>query len=240
MVKRPISQAILWTIVVTIALGSLACSSKKTKEAQNEVRWDYGSFLITKNVNLADIYSTVCQVLITENIPSFTTQLKDRYTIETEWMAIRRARDPFGSTIPHFPPPPDTRFPTYIKYYIDIDIKGYKMSAASNSRGIQWASNDQSHQPNVYTDVIPGSEYWDAVIRLTQQINASLKNRIDNGQYGEFFVGPGSDRPFYSDSGNPAQTPARTYPEVPRNFNNYGDDSSWTPLNGEQVGADRR
>jgi hypothetical protein len=211
-----VKRLIFGAMLCVVALGFMGCNS--TKAQNNEIRWEYKSLVNTKNVNIAAVYNSVRQVLVNEDIPSFTTQLKNKYAIETEWLGIRHGREPIMDPNARVPPPPDTRYPTYIKYFIDIDQKGYGISAITNSGGIQWVSYDQSYQPNVFVDVMPQTEYWDAVTSLSRQINVCIKNRIDGGGYEEFFVGPGSPRPFYSGSTYPAQTPAWTYPEVPRNF----------------------
>jgi hypothetical protein len=213
-----VKRFILWTLFCAVALGSMSC---KSTNAQNEVRWEYKSIVSAKKVDIAVVYNTVRQVLSDENIPSFTTQLKDKYAIETEWLGIRRSRDPVMSSNSQVPSPPDTRYPTYLKYLLTIDKKGYSISAIANSGGIQWVSYDQSYKPNVFVNVMPQTEYWDALIHLSRQINVNVKNRIDSRRYDESFTGPGSPRPFYSDSNYPAQTPAWTYPEVSRNVNAY-------------------
>jgi hypothetical protein len=204
-------------MLCVVVLGSVGC--KSTTKRRNEVRWEYKTIVSAKKVDMTAVYNTMRQVLVNENIPSFTTQLKNKYSIETEWLGIRRGREVVLDPNSIFPPPPDTRYPTYIKYFIDIDKKGYGVSAITSSGGIQWVSYDQSYKPNVFVDVMPQTEYWDAIISLSRQFNVNIKNRIDGGRYAEYFNGPGSTRPFYSGSTYPAQSPAWSYPEVPRNYN---------------------
>jgi hypothetical protein len=163
-------------------LGFMGCASKK---AQNELRWDYKSFLNTKKVDSNVVHNTVWQVLADENIPGFATQLKNKYAIETEWLSIRRGRGPDMAPDSRVLSAADTRYPVYIKYFLVIDKKGYTISAIANYEGVQWVSYDQSYKPAALEDVMPQTEYGDALISLSNRINVSLKARIDGGRFAE-------------------------------------------------------
>jgi hypothetical protein len=209
------------TIFVCIAVAASFAGCKSAK-AQNEVRWNYKAVLTTKKVDVAKVYNTVRGVLNEENIPNFTTQGKNKYTIETEWLGIRRGRDAFViSDSPAASPENSWHYPTYVKYYVSIDKKGYTMSAVTTSGGIQWVSYDMSYKPNQTVDVLPQSENWDNLIRLTRQINVNLKYYLDGQRYAESFTGPGSTRPYYSGSSHPVQDQAWAYPELTRSTNSY-------------------
>jgi hypothetical protein len=183
-----------------------SCASKKN---QNVITWKYKQVVSAKKVTPAQVYTTVRDVLNQENIPNFTTQQKNKYDIETEWLVVRRGGQGYMDMT--YPTPPNSLvYPSFIKFYVSITKKSYTLSAVTTNGGVTWVSYDLSYKPNATLDVLKNSDYWSNMVYLTRQINVNLKSSVDGMRFSSITTTPNTGRPFYS--GNPRPTDSTSWP----------------------------